>query len=216
MEESEKLKSLVERSYDEIAQHYLDWSAEHESPRAPQVQNLLAKLAKSGDAAVLELGCGAGIPGTQLLSSKVRSVVANDISAAQIDLAKKNLHSKNVQFIAGDMMKLAFEPSHFDAVVAFYSIIHLPKQEQLVMFKQIWSWLKPGGFLLCNLGTTENPGATHSWLGGAQMYWSGFDADQYRTILTEQGFSLINSEVISDNEDGRMVPFLWILAQKGG
>ncbi|KAK5053750.1 hypothetical protein LTR84_001711 [Exophiala bonariae] len=214
MEENENLKSLVKQSYDEIAQHYLDWSAEHESPRASQIQNLLAKITNPADAPVLELGCGAGIPGTDLLSRKFRSVVANDISDAQIDLAKKNISPKNVQFIAGDMMKLTFEPSHFDAVVAFYSVIHLPKEEQLEIFKQICSWLKPGGFLLCNLGTTENPGGTKPWLGGAQMYWSGFDADQYQTLLTERGFSLINTEIISDNEDGRMVPFLWILAQK--
>lgn len=35
------------------------------------------------------------------------------------------------------MTKLVFEPSHFEVVVAFYSIIHLPKQEQLDMFKQM-------------------------------------------------------------------------------
>jgi len=214
MDENDNLKTLVQQSYDEIAQHYLDWSAEHESPRIPQVQKLLAKIPNPRDADVLELGCGAGIPGTELLSRNFRTVIANDISGAQIDLAKRNIKSGNAQFIAGDMMKLTFEPSHFDAIIAFYSIIHLPKLEQLEMFKQIWSWLKPGGLMLCNLGTTDNPGGTKPWLGGAQMYWSGFDADQYHTILTERGFSLISTEIISDDEDGRMVPFLWILAQK--
>jgi ubiquinone/menaquinone biosynthesis C-methylase UbiE len=214
MEESEQLKSLVQQGYDKIAQHYMDWSSEHESPRLPQLQKLLAFIPSAPEAVVLELGCGSGIPGTKFLASNFRTVIANDISTAQIDLAKKHLNSNNVQFMSGDMTKLIFESSHFEVVVAFYSIIHLPKQEQIDMFKKVWSWLKPGGYLLCNLGTTEDPGGARTWLGDTQMYWSGFDADQYHQILTERGFCSINTEIITDNEDGKLVPFLWVLAQK--
>lgn len=214
MADNEQLKSLVQQGYDKIAQEYNDWTSAIESPRVPKLQNLLEHLPKSSEEAVLELGCGAGIPGTQLLASKFRTVVANDISDAQIELAKKNLQSDNVEFIAGDMTKLTFAPSHFGAVVAFYSIIHLPREEQLDMFKQISYWMKPGGYLLCNLGTTDDPGKSVAWLGDAQMFWSGFDADKYHQILTESGFSTINSEIIPDNEDGKIVPFLWVLAQK--
>jgi len=211
---SEQLKSLVQQSYDKIAQEYNDWTSAIESPRVPKLQDLLNHVPNSSEGAVLELGCGAGIPGTQLLASKFHKVVANDISDAQIHLAKNNLKSDNVEFIAGDMTKLTFAPSNFDAVVAFYSIIHLPREEQLDMFKQISSWLKPGGFLLCNLGTTDDPGKSVPWLGDAQMFWSGFDADKYHQILAESGFSTTNSEIIPDNEDGKIVPFLWVLAKK--
>lgn len=214
MEENEQLKYLVQQGYDKIAQNYLEWSSTYETPRMPQLQKLFAHIPTSSEAAVLELGCGSGIPGTRFLASNFRKVIANDLSTAQIDLAKKHLDSNNVEFISGDMTKLTFPTSHFEAVVAFYSIIHLPRQEQLDMFKQIWSWLKPGGYLLCNLGTTDDPGGTHTWLGDTQMYWSGFNADQYHQILTERGFCSINTEIITDNEDGKLVPFLWVLAQR--
>ncbi|KEF51190.1 uncharacterized protein A1O9_12804 [Exophiala aquamarina CBS 119918] len=214
MADSEQLKSLVQQSYDKIAQEYNDWTSAIESPRVPKLHDLLALVPNSSEGAVLELGCGAGIPGTQLLASKFRTVVANDISDAQIDFAKKNLQSDKVKFIAGDMTKLTFAPSHFDAVVAFYSIIHLPREEQLGMFKQISSWLKPGGYLLCNLGTTDDPGKSVTWLGDTQMFWSGFDADKYHQILTERGLGLIKSEIIPDDEDGKITPFLWVLAQR--
>lgn len=109
---------------------------------------------------------------------------------------------------------LALRPAAFEAVVAFYSIIHLPRNEHRSMFAQICNWLSPGGQLLCNLGVGDNPGSTtENWLG-ARMYWSGFDTETNLDILREVGFDIVESEVLYDDEDGRLVPFLWILAQK--
>ena len=214
MAEHENHKDLVQRGYDEIARTYMEWTAKHESPRLEYLGNLLERVPNHSTAAVLELGCGAGTPGTTFLAENFQRVVANDISSAMIALAKDNVQKANVQFNPGDMTKLDFQPSAFDAVVGFYSIIHLPRQEQRDMFKQIWSWLTPGGCLLCNLGTVDNSGKTNKWLDGSEMYWSGFDTDSYLNIFKESGFDSIEAKVLSDNEDGRIVPFLWILARK--
>jgi ubiquinone/menaquinone biosynthesis C-methylase UbiE len=47
-----------------------------------------------------------------------------DISAAQLALARQ--HVPNATLIQADMMALAFPPASFDAIVALYSLIHLP------------------------------------------------------------------------------------------
>lgn len=215
MDEDERHKQVVKDSYDKIATTYLSWTSEIPSPRVAFLEKLFAVTPSGPDSVALELGCGAGVPGTKTLAEHYGRVVANDISDAQITLAKENLASHgNVQFVAGDMTKLTFEPASLDAVVAFYSIIHLPRPDQVYMFKQILAWLKPRGWLLCNLGTTDNPGRTVSWLEGTQMYWSGFNADEYLGLLKECGFVKIESQILEDDENGRMVPFLWILAAK--
>ena len=98
-------------------------------------------------------------------------------------------------------------------MVSFYAIIHLPRDEQHVLFKKIFTWLTPGGHLLCNLSITDIPGTYHDFLG-ATMFWSGYDAKINVNVLMEIGFVLIEHEMIEDDEDGRLVPFQWILATK--
>ncbi len=77
-------KEIVLRGYDQIASRYLEWSVPSPA-RMGYLQALIDRLPK--EANVLELGCGAGVPCTQILLQHAR-VVAVDCSAAQIALAK--------------------------------------------------------------------------------------------------------------------------------
>lgn len=212
-DDNEKKRQLVEQGYDKIAQNYLDWTTSKTTPRLAYTEKMLSKMEAPSDAVVLELGCGAGVPGTQLLSSRCAKVIANDISKAQIELAKTRVEG-NVDFRHGDMTKLEFEPASLDAVVAFYSIFHLPRDEQPVLFKKIHSWMKPGTHLLCNLAATDIPGSTaENWLGSS-MYWSSYDVETNLGLLREAGFAVTEHEILEDDEDGKIIPFLWILAEK--
>ncbi|OBT58984.1 hypothetical protein VE04_00795 [Pseudogymnoascus sp. 24MN13] len=212
-EDNEKKRQLVEQGYDKIAQTYLDWTTTKKTPRLAYTEKMLSKMEAPSDATVLELGCGAGVPGTQLLSSRCAKVIANDISKAQIELAKTRVKC-NVDFRHGDMTKLEFEAASLDAVVAFYSIFHLPRDEQPVLFKKIYSWMKPGSHLLCNLAATDIPGSTaENWLGSS-MYWSSYGVETNLRLLQEAGFAVTEHEILEDDEDGKIIPFLWILAEK--
>ena len=63
------------------------------------------------------------------------------------------------------MLALDFTPAAFDAVVGMYSIIHLPRAEQVEMLRKIVTWLKPGGWLLANFAAEEMAGTEISnWL----------------------------------------------------
>ncbi|KFY33561.1 hypothetical protein V494_07522 [Pseudogymnoascus sp. VKM F-4513 (FW-928)] len=212
-DDNDKKRQLVEEGYDKIANTYLEWTTTKKTPRLAYTEKMLSKMTAPSDAVVLELGCGAGVPGTQLLSSRCSKVIANDISKAQIELAKTRVKG-NVDFRHGDMTKLEFDSASLDAVVAFYSIFHLPRDEQPVLFKKIYSWMKPGSYLLCNLAATDIPGSTaENWLGSS-MYWSSFDVETNLGLLKEAGFAVTEHEILEDDEDGKIIPFLWILAQK--
>ena len=47
----------------------------------------------------------------------------------------------HVELLVVDMTSLNFPRGSFDAVVAFYSVIHLPRDEQRQLLKQIAEWL---------------------------------------------------------------------------
>ena len=51
------------------------------------------------------------------------SVTGNDLSTAQLDLARKNLagYEDRLTLVEGDMLGLAFPAGTFDAVTGFYS-----------------------------------------------------------------------------------------------
>jgi len=72
------VKRLVEAGYDKIAPAYLEWATKTPTTRIEEIQKLIALLPASRATKVLELGCGAGVPATQLLA-KHFTVTGNDM-----------------------------------------------------------------------------------------------------------------------------------------
>lgn len=226
---NQAIKENIRKAYNDIADVYLEWTTPSHGVRLSHLNTLLNALDStpaSGEEKknILELGCGAGVPCTQVLASRADlKITANDISDSQIALAKARLPTENTTLIQGDMMALEFNDSHFDAVLAMYSIIHLPREEQKEILRKIVGWLKPGGRFLANFSEAGFEGSENqSWLGGSEgsMYWSGWGKDEIRKILIDVGFRIevdevvVDVEVDVDNGVGRDVPFHWIQARK--
>lgn len=115
------------------------------------------------------------------------------------------------------MLALDFAPESFDAVVGMYSIIHLPREEQVEMLKKIVGWLKPGGWLFANFGAADLEAAeAKNWLGEEKgwMFWSGWGAEGTLEKIREVGLEVVVNEIKVD-EDEVAVKFLWVLAKKG-
>jgi SAM-dependent methyltransferase len=203
-------KRIVADGYDTIARRYLAWSALDPSPERMRYLARLLDLLTPG-VAVLELGCGAGVPVTQALAQKCR-VTGVDISAAQIALARE--HVPSATFIQSDMTALDFSRHSFDAVVGFYTLTHVPRTEHAALLARIHNWLRPGGLFFATMGANDAPGEIeHDWLG-APMYWSHFDAEMNRGLVRQAGFTLDSAEVVAEDEDGKQVQFLWVIAHK--
>lgn len=220
MEPPSDLKERMRESYNAIAPVYNTWTERHHHLRLAYLDELLARLPGLASAKethrVLELGCGAGKPFLDTLLTRGPNVhaFANDLSDTQIDLARSNLgrFSDRVEFHPGDMTKLELEPGSLTAVVALYSIIHLPQDEQEAMFKRISRWLCPGGVLLVNLADMETPGIVfETWLHEkGWMFWSGLGKDKVVDKLNRFGLKAEKMEVEGDTEE----KFLWIIARK--
>jgi ubiquinone/menaquinone biosynthesis C-methylase UbiE len=212
----EELRAQVANGYDQVAEPYLAWSSPRPTTfRMKHLQELIATLPSTSR--ILELGCGAGIPTVQLLSEseKVFEVIGVDISFAQIELGKK--HVPKATFIQGDMLTIDFEEESFDAVLAFYSIFHLPKEEQGMMIRRIVGWLKKGGKLLVNFGTDEGDKVREGWFKPeVSMFSSGLGVEGTREMFRKDGKGLKILEDVLDIETvGRFEEtFHWILAEK--
>ena len=154
-----------------------------------EIRGLSDRL-NDGDA-VLDIGCGAGTPIAKSLAARHR-VTGVDISQEMIHRARQNVPTAH--FLCTDVMSVRFPPSSFNAVVAFYSIFHLPREEHTVLFRRIHRWLKPGGHLLCTLSHYSEKGYTEEDFHGVTMYWSNFSHGEYREILTESGFHLVETK----------------------
>ncbi|KAF1991870.1 S-adenosyl-L-methionine-dependent methyltransferase [Aulographum hederae CBS 113979] len=117
------LKSRLKASHDAIAPQYHEWTILHSTTRLHYLDQLLEQLPLSNGKpiSILELGCGCGVPVTQkLLSHPNFSITANDLSTAQLTLARATLPSDHLTLVEGDMLALDFAPATFDAVVGMY------------------------------------------------------------------------------------------------
>lgn len=219
------LKDRLKASYDTIAPAYNDWTAYTTSLRTSYLNRLLDLLpspatAPSTPIRALELGCGAGTPITSTLLTSPRGipfhVTANDLSETQLSIAKANLGSDpaKVTWLQGDMMALSFPPASFDVIIALYSVIHLPREEQTALIGKIAKWLKPGGLMLVNFGAEESTGTEmKDWLGG-WMYWSGWGAEKSLEVVKGAGVEVVMEEVAP--EDGVDASFLWVIGRGKG
>ena len=113
------------------------------------------------------------------------------------------------------MLALDFATGSLDAVVGMYSIIHLPRVEQVEMLTKISTWLKPGGWFLANFGAEDTAGKeAKNWLMEEQgwMFWSGWGVEGTVEKVKEAGLEVLVRDVLNDVRDGAR--FLWVLARK--
>ena len=147
---------------------------------------------------VLDLGCGCGVPATAILAERY-AVTGVDLSPVQISRARRLVPA--ARFQCADMSGLEFPAQSFAAVVSFYAIIHLPLEEQPAVFKSIYRWLRPGGYLLATVGSGAWTGIENDWLG-APMYWSHADQPTYIAWLEETGFDVLWTRFIPEGTGG--------------
>ena len=181
-------KALVQRAYDRCA---ADYSESRESEAHPELELLNERL--DDGAPVLDIGCGAGIPVSRTLAERF-AVTGVDISRQMIRPARANV--PGARFTHADITSAEFHASSFDAVVAFYSIFHIPKEEHHDLFRRIQKWLRPGGYLMCTLTNYSEPAYTEDDFFGETMYWSNFGLADYEDILSGLGFTLLRTSSI--------------------
>jgi SAM-dependent methyltransferase len=203
-------KQIVAQGYDAMAERHAEWAGRTRTDERERYTAVLLHALPPG-AQVLELGCGVGVPTTQRLARRF-AVTGVDISAQHIALARRNAPAAT--FIQADMAALDFPPASFDAVAAFYSIIHVPRDEHSGFVHDIATWLRPGGLLVAAMGSGSTEAAVEpDWLG-VPMYFSDLDGTTNRRRVEDVGLRIISAREETADEDGVPVTFLWVVARK--
>ena len=201
-------KQTVEAGYDELAPRFGEWAARVEGDPWERFLDELASRLPPG-ARVLDLGCGNGRKIARLAGRF--DVTGVDISQEQLRLARAEI--PDARFVHADLAELDFPAESYDAVTAFYSVSHVPREEHTALFGKVARWLRPGGLFLASLSANGTDDWTEEWLG-VEMFFSGFDADTNRRLIREVGFELVADEVVSMQEPETEAAFLWVLATK--
>lgn len=203
-------KQVVARGYDRIAERYAAWAAGVRVRERDHYTTMLLDALPQG-AAVLELGCGAGVPTTRRLAERF-AVTGVDISARQIALARANV--PGATFLHADMTALEFPPASFDAVCAFYAITHVPREEHGALLRKIVIWLRPGGRFAASFSNGGASDGVEDDFLGAPMYFSGYDGEENARLVRKAGLAIVSAAPETDEEFGRPTTFLWIVARK--
>ncbi|KAK6466201.1 phosphoethanolamine N-methyltransferase 3-like isoform X1 [Huso huso] len=98
---------------------------------------------------VLDVGCGIGGGDFYMARKFGASVLGIDLSSNMVEIAMERSVEENlpsVQFEVGDATRRLFPECSFDVVYSRDTILHIA--DKLALFKQFYSWLKPGGKLL--------------------------------------------------------------------
>src|SRR5262245_54193235 len=132
---------LVREGYDQIAEHYLAQATRPGSPRLDWVGRLAGLLAPGS--AVLDIGCGAGVPVASSLVDAGHLVTGVDVSPRQIGLATELV--PGATFVVGDIGDLSFATASFDAVVMLYVVHHIRRERIGRVFSDVRTWLRPNG-----------------------------------------------------------------------
>ena len=152
-------------------------------------RKLLDKFASkfTNGSLICDAGCGPSAHIGKYLYDKGIKVIGIDISDKCIELARKN--NPGMQLERGDIIKLPFGEDTFDGIISYYSIIHTPKKDIDIIFKQFSRVLKPGGFLLVAVKAGATEGYITELLGiQIELYFSLFTEKEITDHFESAGF----------------------------
>lgn len=147
------------------------------------LDRITARL-EPGDA-VLDVGCGSGRPMAAALLERGFRVVGVDSSAHLIARAAADL--PDGRFIQADMRTLDLGQT-FAGVLAWHSLFHLSPDDQRTALPRLLVHAAPRATVMFTSGHYEGF-LVGSWQG-EPLYHGSLGPEEYRSILTSQGFSV--------------------------
>lgn len=141
-------------------------------------------------ASILDVGCGSGYPIASYMINKGYQVTGVDSSQELLNIAKKN--SPTLKTIYGDVRTVEIK-QRFDAIVEWWCLFHLPKEDHANMFARFASWLNKGGILEFTTGDSEYQASSSDMLNQELNFYS-LAPQYYEQYLEDNHFKLIQCE----------------------
>jgi SAM-dependent methyltransferase len=139
---------------------------------------------------VLEVGCGPGQVGAYL-QERGRQVVGTDLSPGMARLAARRLASAAV----ADLRSLPIRRASVGSVLAFYSIIHIPRPQLAGALSELRRVLRPGGRLLLSAHEGDRELAVDEFLGETVPFVATFfSLDELVVAIRSAGMEVTLAE----------------------
>lgn len=202
-------KALVRDGYDAMYHRYEAWDDDPIDDVRHHTLDRALELVPARTR-VLDLGCGTGTKIARRLAASFDHLTAVDISPRSIEAARA--HLPTAELLAADMTTVELPLASFDLVTAFFSIIHVPANEQPGLLQHIAGWLVPGGAFVANFGAAA--GDQRADFNGAPMFWSALAPDETLAAVHDAGLDVVRHEIDERTEHGVAVRFLWVTARR--
>ena len=179
----------VRSTYDAVANTYerrfLD-----ELDGKPRDRDLLERFAASVRDPVVDIGTGPGQIGG-FVRARGRRVVGLDFSAAMARLA----HARLDAALTADMRRLPFASGRVGGLLAFYSLIHLPRPDITTALEEFHRVLGPGGRILLSAHEGDGEIERDDFLDeNVPIIATLFDLDELVGAATGVGFDIALAE----------------------
>ena len=203
----------LEASYDRVAANYAD-EFFSELERKPFDRELLDEFARRirGIGQVCEIGCGPGQI-SRYLKDSAADICGIDLSHEMVKQARRL--NPDIQFESGDMLALKCADASFGAIVCFYAIIHLRREDVKKALQEMNRVLQPGGPLLLSFHGGEGSLHRDQWYDKAvSIEVSLFTKDEMSGYVEAAGFEI---EKIVERDPYQFeypTPRVYLLARK--
>lgn len=179
-------------SYDTVAVSYAVQvrAALASEPYLRAALALLADMVRAaGGGPVADVGCGPGHV-TAFLHEQGVDAFGIDLSPAMIGVARQD--HPGLRFEVGSMTDLQLADSSVAALLAFWSLIHVPDNEIPAVFGHFRRVLRPGGPLLLGFHVGDGPRLKTQGYGGHPMkvYVHRRQPDRMSAWLRGAGFTI--------------------------
>lgn len=176
-------------SYDAVAEEYAQ-RIYGELEQKPFDRELLDRFAERvrevGPAA--DLGCGPGHVARYLHERGVR-ISGLDLSSGMVEQARRL--SPGIEFLQGDMRTLGVPDGSWAGIVAFYSLIHIPRHEVVEALREFRRALQSKGLLLLGFHIGVDELHRDEWWGRKVcLDFAFFQPEEMRGYLEAAGFTV--------------------------
>lgn len=153
-------------------------------------------------ASILDIGCGSAEPIAHYFIENGYDVTGVDASSSLINLCRQRFPQN--QWHVADMRQLALW-KRFDGLIAWHSFFHLTPQAQQAMFDVFDSHANEGAALMFTAGPDH--GETIGSLFGTPLYHASLGFEEYKALLDERGFRIVD-HVVEDKACGGATVYL--------